>query len=96
MKTKKEIKPKEKSSGDYEVLLKLGDKEHKISAPTIRLALETIKPAIVKSKGILIVKKGKLKTEMRLTLFQVKRLMINKVYKILLDKRLNNLLGIKI
>ena len=83
MKTKKPIKE------IYSVELKLADKIYKAKADTILKGLEMLKPELIKSCGILKVKKGKLETEILMRSLQIKRLLVNKTYREILDKRLN-------
>lgn len=80
----------------YSVSLKFSDKTYKFSANTIQEALDKIKPDIVKSKGVLFVKKGKLKTEMVVNPVVLRRMVRNPTLRRILDKRLNRKMGIEL
>ena len=76
----------------YSVSLTILGKETEIKADTLFEAFDQIKPAIVRGKAIIAVKKGKLKAEIVLHPFQLKRLMTNRTFKMITEKRLNLLL----
>lgn len=73
----------------YSVSLTIGDKELVANGNSILEALDTFKPELVKSKAILRVTFSKQHAELLLYPFQLKRLMVNKTFRIILDKRLN-------
>jgi len=73
----------------YIVILNLAGIEYKAKSDTILEGLEMLKPELIKSRGILKIKKGKLETEILMWPIQVKRLLINKTYREILQKRLN-------
>ena len=77
----------------YIISLKFEDKkEKKLKAKTLIDALSLLIPEIVKNKAVLNISKGKLKANIPLSPFQVKRLMINKVYKEITAKRIEMML----
>lgn len=77
----------------YSVSLTILGVETKIKADTLLEAFDMIKPEMVKGKAIMVVNKGKLKAEMVFYPFQLKRLMNNKYFKMLIEKRLNQRLN---
>lgn len=86
--TKLKVKPKA-----YSVFLDVSGKKVKLKGDTIFEALDQIKPAIVKSKAVIVVRKGKAKTkEIILYPHQLKRLAVSKTMKLIMEKRLNDLL----
>jgi len=85
---KKTLKTDSKTN-QYIVILNLAGIEYEVKADTILKGLEMLKPELIKSCGILKVKKGKLETEILMRPLQIKRLLVNKTYREILDKRLN-------
>jgi len=88
----KKEKPIVAESKNYSISLFSLDKEYKFNTDTIFEAFEQLKPASIKGKSILKVSKGNLKAEIVLYPFQVRRLLVNKFSKMLLEKRLNSML----
>ena len=92
---KKQTKIKTKLSvpnrPDFYIKLTIADKIYEAETNTILEALESLRlDNFIKGKGILKVKKGKLETEILLWPRQLKRLMMNKIYRAILQKRLLN------
>ena len=85
---KKTLKTDSKTN-QYIVILNLAGIKYKAKADTILEGLEMLKPELIKSCGILKVKKGKLETEILMRPLQIKRFLVNKTYREILDKRLN-------
>lgn len=79
-----------KSTKPYSVSLTILGKETKLKADTLFEVFNQIKPAIIKGKAIMTVKKGGLKAEVILYPFQLKRLIANNAFKQIMEKRLNN------
>ena len=79
----------------YKVSLKLADKTYSKSASSVEEALKELKqPLFFKTKGIMSVKAGKLKSETWMYPAQLRKLFINPMSKTLLAKRLTSALKI--
>ena len=77
----------------YKVSLKLPDKTHTKTADSILAALEAIKPpTFFKSKAIIEVKYGKLKAELYMWPFQLRKLFVNPMMRVVFAKRLSSVL----
>ena len=94
MAKKKAISQETKSTQQnaYSVVLSFGDVGCGSSGDTIEFALSELKPTVIKSMGLLSVTKGDKKAEIDIRPFQVKKMLVNKFYRIILDKRLNMLM----
>ncbi len=78
----------------YTATLTLGPDVYTYKADTILECLENIVPkTIVKSHGGLVFQKADKRMELRLNLFQVRRLANNKYYRQIMEGRINSLLG---
>jgi len=77
----------------FSLSLKLNEKEYKATGKTILEGLNKLLKAdgVVKTRGILKVKKGKKSFEMILYPFVLKRLYINKLSRELLQKRIKTI-----
>ena len=88
---KKVKKPasKLKETGAYSCVLDCAGNKYETKGETIVECLEKLKPTIIKSRSILNVSKGELKsTPISLSPFQVKKMMVNKINREILQKRL--------
>jgi len=89
-----ETKTKVSRSPKYKVSLLLPDKTHSKTGSTILEALEAIEPPqFFKAKAIITVNFGKLKAEVWMYPFQLRKLFVNPTSRQLLAKRL--MLGLK-
>ena len=79
-------------SEKYSVVLSVFGKEYPFKGNTLLEIFNQFKPDIVRGKAILRVQKGKLSAELPLFPIRLKRLMKNKTFKLLLEKRLNTML----
>ena len=86
---KSPVIPKEKEF-IYSVDLETSGEVFNFKGDSLFEIFNKLSPAIVKGKSILKVEKGGLKTEIVLYQFQLKRLMLSKVFKQIFEKRLNN------
>jgi len=81
--TKKEVKT------PYKVILKLNNREYKSQGDTLLDALNALEVDQYRTSGLLIVKKGNLTAERKFnTIFKLKRLLSNKVLRIIVAKNL--------
>lgn len=90
-KTKTENKAKVKK--EYSVELELNDKRYKADGTTLLEAIKALEPLVsvdgFKTWGLLIAKKGKLRSERRfLNIVKLKRLFGNKTFQIIIAKNL--------
>lgn len=78
----------------YTIKLQFSESVTKTQGKTVLEALEKLQPKVIKGKGILTVSKGlNLKKDMILYPQMAKRLLVNKVYREILDKRFTQALG---
>jgi hypothetical protein len=77
----------------YKISLKLPGKTYSKTADTILEALEQVKrPLFFKSKVVIKVQVGKLKSECWMYPFQLRKLFVNQICRLMLQKRLINAL----
>ena len=90
---KKKVKLTEPKRPAYFFSLDLGGVISESESDSIIEGLSALQyPYIIKTKGVLVVRKGTLKSEIRLTPFQVKKMKISKYFRIIQEKRIENLL----
>jgi len=83
-------KEKEKT---YSAILKVNDKEYKSQGETLLECLENLKPVFpIKTKGLLLVKKGELSGERVFTVWQVKHLIKIPIFRQIWAKKFEILL----
>ena len=82
-----------KKKESFKVTLDCRGSVHKFSGTTVIGCLEKLKPEMMKSTSILTVSKGKKSFDTLLTPFRIKRILINKTYRAILEKQINTILN---
>jgi len=82
-------KAKPKTEKPYSAILQLNNQEYKAKGETLLEAIELLEVDDIKTDGLLIVKKGKLKAERKFNrIFKLKKLFNNKTLRIIIAKNL--------
>lgn len=74
----------------YSATLNCGGLMSESTGDTIVECLENLHPTIIKSRSILTIRKGELTSSISLVPLRLKRLLVNKMYRQILEKRLLN------
>jgi len=82
---KEEIKP-------FTVTLVVDNISYGAKGDTIAEALEKIRPTMIRNKGIITATKDGMKSEIFLYPILMRRMLVNKMYRTILDRRLTSLL----